>query len=56
MFFLLPARMKKIQSETIIFRGSDYSPTIALSEDKDIQGHVFEKLMVHNNPEIDLVY
>ena len=37
--FLLPARMKKIQSDTRIFRGSDYCPDIALSEDKDIQGN-----------------
>ena len=26
---------------TRIVRGSDYSPTIALSEDKDIQGHYY---------------
>ena len=49
--------MKKIQSETRIVSGSDYCPAIALSEDKDIQGHsyIFENLMVHNNPDIDLV-
>ena len=49
--------MKKIQSETRIVSGSDYCPAIALSEDKDLQGHnsFFEKLMVHNNPDIDLV-
>ena len=48
--------MKKIQSETRIFRGSDYSPAIELSEGKNIQEHnCFEKLMVHNNPDIDLV-
>ena len=56
-FFLLPARMEKFKSETRIFRGSNYCLTIALSEDKDIQGHncFFEKLMVHNDPDIDLV-
>ena len=55
-FFLLPARMEKIKSETRIFRGSNYCLAIALSEDKDIQGiTVFEKLMVHNDPDIDLV-
>ena len=46
----------KIQSETRIFRGSDYYPAIALSEEKYIQGHnCFEKIMVHNNLDIDLV-
>ena len=43
----------KIKSETRIFRGSNYCLVIALSEDKDIT--VFEKLMVHNDPDIDLV-
>ena len=38
-FFLLPARMEKIKSETRIFRGSNYCLAIALSEDKNIQGH-----------------
>ena len=48
--------MEKIKSETRIFRGSNYCLAIALSEDKDIQGiTVFEKLMVHNDPDIDLV-
>ena len=41
---------------TRIVRGSDYSPAIALSEDKDIFRGItmFEKLMVHNNPDRDL--
>ena len=49
--------MKKIQSKTRIVRGSDYSPAIALSEDKDIHGGitVFETLMVHYNTDIDFV-
>ena len=47
--------MKKIQSKTRIVRGSNYSPAIALSEDIDIYTTVFEKLVVHNNPDIDLV-
>ena len=49
--------MKKIQSESRIFRGSDYSPAIELSENKDIYRGitVFENLMVHNTPDIDLV-
>ena len=50
--------MKKTQSETRNLRGSDYCTTIALLEEKDIQGHnwgIFEKLVVHNNPDIDLV-
>ena len=47
--------MEKIKSETRIFRGSNYCLAIALSEDNDKQGHVFEKLMVHNDPGIDLV-
>ena len=48
--------MEKIKSETRIFRGSNYCLTITLSEDKDIRGiTVFEKLMVHNDPDIDLV-
>ena len=55
MFFYVTCMNEVFQSETRIFRGSDYSPTIALSEDKDKQGHVFEKLMVHNIPDIDLV-
>ena len=44
-----------------LVRGSDYSPTIALSEDKDIINSgvraitLFEKLMAGNNPEVDLV-
>ena len=40
-----------------IVRRSDYSPTIALSEDKDIFRGItlFEKLMVHNNSDVDLV-
>ena len=43
--------MKKIQSETRIFRPAK------LSGDKAIQGHncFLKKLMVHNNPDIDLV-
>ena len=54
-FFLLPARME-IKSETRIFIGSNYCLAIPLSEDKDIQGHnCFEKLVVHNDPDIDLV-
>ena len=42
--------------ETIV-RGSDYSPAIAISEDKDtFRGiNLFEKLMTSNNPYIDLV-
>ena len=55
--------MKKIQPNSRIVKGSDYSPAITLSEDKDIYRgiNVFEKkkhtpkLMVHNNPDIDLV-
>ena len=48
--------MEKIKSETRIFRGSNYCLAIALSEDKDIQGqNCFEKLMVHKDPDIDLV-
>ena len=40
-FFLLPARMEKIKSETRIFRGSNYCLAIAtwLAIDKHIQGH-----------------
>ena len=38
---------------TRIVRGYDNSPAIALSEDKDIQGLLFEKLMMHNNPGVD---
>ena len=33
--FLLPASMKKIQSKTRTVRGSDYSPAVELSEQKD---------------------
>ena len=33
--FLLPASMKKIRSKTRTVRGSDYSPAIELSEQKD---------------------
>ena len=49
--------MEKIKSETRIFRGSNYCLAIALSEDKDIQGHKYfkKKLVVHNDPDIDLV-
>ena len=48
--------MEKIKSETRLFRGPNYCLAIALSEDKDIQGTtVFEKLMVHNDRDIDLV-
>ena len=51
--------MEKIKSETRIFRGSNYCLAIALSEDKDIHMYkgitVFEKLVVHNDPDIDLV-
>ena len=32
---LLPAKMKKIQSKTRTVRGSDYSPAVELSEQKD---------------------
>ena len=49
--------MEKIKSETRIFRGSNYILAIALSEDKDILGHncfFFLKLVVHNDPDIDL--
>ena len=37
--------------------GSDHSPVIALSEDKDIFRSIilFEKLMAGNNPDVDLV-
>ena len=53
MMFLLSS------NRTRIVRVSDYSPGIALSEDKDIQGHrgitLFENLMVPNNPDVDLV-
>ena len=40
-----------------IVRGSDYSPAIALSEDNDIFRGItlFEKLMVRNNSDVDLV-
>ena len=47
--------MKKIQSETRIFRVSYYCPAIALSEDKDIQGHNCFKTDDHNYSDIDLV-
>ena len=42
---------------TRIVRGSDYSPAIALSEGKNIFRGIpmFEKLMAHNNPDVDLV-
>ena len=42
---------------TRIVRGSDYSPAIALSEDKDIFWGIslFEKLMACNNPDLDLI-
>ena len=42
---------------TRIVRGSDYSPAIAISEDKDIFRGItrFERLMAGNNPDIDLV-
>ena len=33
--FSLPASMKKIRSKTRTVRGSDYSPAIELSEQKD---------------------
>ena len=33
--FLLPASMKKIQSKTRTVRGSDYSPAVELSQQKD---------------------
>ena len=36
-----PSKPKRVITKTRIFRGSDYSPTIALSEDKDIQGHIY---------------
>ena len=37
-------------------RGSDYSPAIAFQRTKTYRGiTLFEKLMVHNNPDIDLV-
>ena len=44
-------------NQTRIVRGSDYRPAIALPEDKDIfRGRtLFEKLMKHNNHNIDLV-
>ena len=46
----------EIKSETRIFRGSNYCLAMALSEDMIYRGiTVFEKLMVHNNPDIDLV-
>ena len=35
LMFLLPASMKKIQSKTRTVRGSDYSPAVELSEQKD---------------------
>ena len=42
---------------TRIVRGSDYSAPIALSEGKNIFRGIsmFEKLMAHNNPDVDLV-
>ena len=54
---LSPARKKMIQSKTTIVRVSAYSPTIALSEDKDIfrSMTLFEKLMAGNNPDVDLI-
>ena len=48
---------KSVLNKTRIVRGSDYSPDITLSEDKDIFRSItlYEKLMSHNNPNIDLV-
>ena len=52
---ILVGSMSYLRQNRIV-RGSDNSPTIALPEDKDIIRGItlFEKLMAHNNQDIDI--